>query len=1324
MMRNKESTAHAEPANAETAESAPVKAPFQTAVKELDQLLVEDPAGPVHATAWGALETADPRRDGFQIFVCDKATRTLTGSSTTPIEAVVSDEDAWLTWGGKVLEHGRTLGDYGIHNGATLVLSFRGRGGTAQEPGRPPQAVSQDASSKSTLEDLSDRVKDMLSGERRAVSGEGTVQDVLSGEGTEPPASTPAETMHAKENLVEAAKPAVRVHPEEAHLQIGGDAANAGTESTGSLAPPDHSDPGSSKNDSVELVVQWERMDGAQAISKRIRCPRLEDALRKTLKAAQKKHTKPGKPGRIEFGRAEYLPFATHEVKQGDVIEVDGVAWKASKAIIVADDAVILTRGESRMLTGAATAIGCGGVALGAFLVLLVQGLAASSTGPCTAPTPPPTAPPALALTIPSSGPNCITREGWSGASPLVQAAFVPTFFNLSCIAAGGTGDPCHTLMAEDYTNLRFSALRFDHLIAQYLSFCILFSLALLGGIPRATDWNGLLFWLAWMITQAAQLVVTVVAILFELAAFLGVRAQLWSCLVAVDGLPLLDFYAMTTFACQPAIVIKLAMTFAYAYLLNLGLLVFDGSRKWPWHSRRVLPASPLRWKSVGNTMPKRTELLKNDILSRKLAASEGNLVEFTWEECLNMELADVRTHHVVYVQDKGYFRPFKEDDKNGASQHRLRRRSSVVPQVAEEPGAEEDVETALQRKTPVEEASDASTPTPSAMWKHSKAVTQFVCCGSISAVPKAIFVADATGAKKPRDKDFRAALSVSTPLFHAARWLLLSVAFSAWPALGATDGLLPGIASSWAMSAVVAFALPWIVEWAHGVLQKKLKTAPKNSDDAWVFSSVPVILMFLITSPPLLSTGCLLPLAALVIAVVGASYASGSFVLEHVEEDDDGQSKWVTSAEKRGSATQPLWLWANRLAGPSKTSLGWLGAFASFSPFDAFVGRPPSEFMAYTNTSFATLAGGLACFWAVLAMAPCISFGAWAQARALLTKDAGNGAGNVTTTPPLDLDSDAFRGWTSVWESMMIWVWLGLVVSLLLLAFGLCECSRNEESRLQRVLPEKWRREYDAERSEMKCLRIVCLYSPPFLFFFIFLAAQSTEGKQLVAVAYAASFESFATLQVNWDGLLPSFDRMFALLSDPAAVLTDLLQRLANVNLRLDPDYFAEGVRMLYALNLCLSVLKLIATYGRKFFALVDTAKAFLRVGVGYAPASDNGDGTAQVSETITDNAGVRGVEFLTKVGWDKPFGAFQHITEWDLASKGISDVNIPGLLWLLQQTELQGIKHLVLKENTIGAKGAEAIRKWLAKNTTLARLEYAAAHPFPSVNAPDAFA
>ena len=198
-------------------------------------------------------------------------------------------------------------------------------------------------------------------------------------------------------------------------------------------------------------------MDGAQAINKRIRCL-LENALRKTLKAAQKAH-QARKARRIEFGRAEYLPFATHEVKQGDVIEVDGVAWKASKAIIVAADALILTRGkESRMLTGAATAIGCGGVALGAFLVLLVQGLAASSTGPHSAHPATASAPPALALTIPSS---VQTASPGKAGQELPRSSKPPSCppTSLSCIAAGGTGDPCHTLMAEDYTNLR-SALR------------------------------------------------------------------------------------------------------------------------------------------------------------------------------------------------------------------------------------------------------------------------------------------------------------------------------------------------------------------------------------------------------------------------------------------------------------------------------------------------------------------------------------------------------------------------------------------------------------------------------------------------------------------------------------------------------------------------------------------------------------------------------------------------------------------------------------------------------------------------------------------------
>eukprot|EP00964_Phaeocystis_antarctica_P034655 scaffold19744_cov27-Phaeocystis_antarctica.AAC.1 len=39
----------------------------------------------------------------------------------------------------------------------------------------------------------------------------------------------------------------------------------------------------------------------------------------------------------------------------------------------------------------------------------------------------------------------------------------------------------------------------------------------------------------------------------------------------------------MCTFAVQPELVIKATMLFVYSFLLSLGMLVFDGSREWPW---------------------------------------------------------------------------------------------------------------------------------------------------------------------------------------------------------------------------------------------------------------------------------------------------------------------------------------------------------------------------------------------------------------------------------------------------------------------------------------------------------------------------------------------------------------------------------------------------------------------------------------------------------------------------------------------------------------------------------------------------------------------
>ena len=317
-----------------------------------------------------------------------------------------------------------------------------------------------------------------------------------------------------------------------------------------------------------------------------------------------------------------------------------------------------------------------------------------------------------------------------------------------------------------------------DHLWAQYLSFCVLFSLALLGGIPRATNWNGLLLWGAWMATQAAQLAVTLISILFELAAFLSLRERLWSCLVTVDGTPLLDFYAWTTFAAQPAIIVKLAIAFAYAFLLCLGLLVLDGSRQWSWHRRRSLPASPLEWEKV-TSKPKRGTELKTKALEAQTT--------FTWDEWAEVSIRrqdkvlEVRSDSFIKVGEN-YYQP-KRDTSEGV----------------ETPGTKEGPPAAAA----IKETREAAAP-PSAL-------RNALCCTAINALPKTKFVESATGAQKYKDKRFRPAIALSVPFFHLARWVLLAVAFSVWPALGRANGAMPGVVAAWAAAAVVAALLPML---------------------------------------------------------------------------------------------------------------------------------------------------------------------------------------------------------------------------------------------------------------------------------------------------------------------------------------------------------------------------------------------------------------------------------------------------------------------------------------------------------------------------------
>ena len=158
---------------------------------------------------------------------------------------------------------------------------------------------------------------------------------------------------------------------------------------------------------------------------------------------------------------------------------------------------------------------------------------------------------------------------------------FAPTFFDFECLLANGTGDPCDAYVAEAFAELMFVPLRTDSLVRLWLSTIFLYSLAQVGGIPRprpidttcGIDWPGTVFWLAWMLTQACQILVVFLSLAMQVVAFFGVHERTGPCMFRVDNITLLDEYATVTFAAQPALLSKLLLLVVYGYLLSLGAL-------------------------------------------------------------------------------------------------------------------------------------------------------------------------------------------------------------------------------------------------------------------------------------------------------------------------------------------------------------------------------------------------------------------------------------------------------------------------------------------------------------------------------------------------------------------------------------------------------------------------------------------------------------------------------------------------------------------------------------------------------------------------------
>ena len=249
----------------------------------------------------------------------------------------------------------------------------------------------------------------------------------------------------------------------------------------------------------------------------------------------------------------------------------------------------------------------------------------------------------------------------------------------------------------------------------------------------------------------------------------------------------------------------------------------------------------------------------------------------------------------------------------------------------------------------------------------------------------------------------------------------------------------------------------------------------------------------------------------------------------------------------------------------------------------------------------------------------------------------------------------------------------------------------------------------------------------------FIFTASQTVDAKERIATTYANSFAMLSGLKLGLDGIFPSFDKLVEVLNDPAAALSSVGQRIANLSsyAEFDPAYFSEGVQALTAINLVLSFVKLLATYGRKLFALMDAAKSILKAYAGYEAASEGDDGTAQVNETMTDLDAIAILDLLnkqeikSKYDWiegDLSFAKLLLVEELKFDHCDLIDDDLPGLVALVTHPEM-AVKPGSLKLRNNQLVTAEAWQRAFPRmltNGSLTSVKCAAARAFAFVSAP----
>ena len=221
-----------------------------------------------------------------------------------------------------------------------------------------------------------------------------------------------------------------------------------------------------------------------------------------------------------------------------------------------------------------------------------------------------------------------------------------------------------------------------------------------------------------------------------------------------------------------------------------------------------------------------------------------------------------------------------------------------------------------------------------------------------------------------------------------------------------------------------------------------------------------------------------------------------------------------------------------------------------------------------------------------------------------------------------------------------MVWLSLGVAVVPCCILLGRClYIIRRDRDHSFDTMTERMKDAVDEmiqadEESRFRWLRISVFSSLSAFVLFMFTAAQHDDDRERLAITYASTFEGLDTRQLDLNGLLPSLDELLDVLSDPAAALSGVAERIANLSsyADFDPSYFAQGVDALEAINMILSVIRLLATWGRKLFALVDLSKATLQNYLGEEGSSDDDDGVVKVHQTMTSVQSMTSLRFISK--------------------------------------------------------------------------------------------